>query len=84
MLNIEQLETLRSRRPEPGHINRLSIAIELLGVTTSKAAEDMGFRQAQLSDMKRKGSPRMSTVQRITRYFGCLAEDIFPDEHVMS
>ena len=78
MLSPKQLETLRSRRPETGHINRLSVAIELLGVTTSKAAEDMKMRQAQLSDMKRKGSPRWATMKKLTEYFGCRAEDLYP------
>lgn len=79
MLDNAQLETLRaSAVPESG--NRVQLAIDLCGKKQGEVASDMGMTQSQLSDIARGRFTdfKWSTVRKLTAYFGCLSEDLFP------
>lgn len=78
MLDTKDLKTLRAAAmPEVG--NRVALAIELSKKKQGDVAEDLGMTQSQLSDICRGRfpDPKLSTLERLAEYFGCLIEDLF-------
>lgn len=81
MLEIKDIKALRGAEvTDVG--NRVALAIELSGKKQGDVAEDLGMTQSQLSDICRGRfqDPKLSTLQKLADYFGCLIEDLFPSK----
>jgi transcriptional regulator with XRE-family HTH domain len=79
MLEKRHLKALRAATiPEVG--NRVAFAIELAEKRQGEVAADLGMPQSQLSDICRGRfpDPKLSTLQKLSDYFGCQIEDLFP------
>lgn len=81
MLETKHLKALRAGAvPQAG--NRVALAIELAEKKQGDVAADLGMPQSQLSDICRGRfpDPKLSTLQKLADYFGCLIEDLFPSK----
>lgn len=78
MLSKKQIEQLASRQPSGR--NRLSVAIEIAGVTQVQLAEKTGFTQSYISRVQngRYADLPGETMRTFAEYFGCAIEDLFP------
>lgn len=79
--NAKVRQLRRAAVPEAG--NRVAIAIRLTGKTQGEVASDLEMPQSQLSDIARGRfpDPKLSTVRKLTNYFGggVRIEDLFPE-----
>jgi transcriptional regulator with XRE-family HTH domain len=83
VLTKHQLSQLR--RDHRGR-NRLTRAIELADTTQVKLADATGIKQSQISKIARgqygsSGLPT-ETARRLSDFFGCSIEDLFPARSV--
>lgn len=81
MLEPKQLKALRNiEAPEFG--NRVAQAIRMTDKNQTEVAADLGMSPSQLSDLCRGRwpDPKLSTLQKLADYFGCLIEDLFPSK----
>ena len=78
MLNAEQLSALRMA-PLNGP-NKVSLAMELVGLTQAELGEAIGTTQGTVSRVTRGGFPKLpiETARKFAEFFGCSMEDLFP------
>lgn len=69
---------LRQLRAAEG--NRIRAARQLLGLTQVQMCAQLGMTQSQLSDLERQRwvSPTLATARRLSEFFGCTVDDLFP------
>lgn len=73
-LTPKQLRTLRASTG-----NRVRIARTLVGLKQNEMAEALGVQQSRLSEIEnRLGEPSLHTARRLSAFFGCAIEDLFP------
>jgi transcriptional regulator with XRE-family HTH domain len=80
MLETPQLERLRTEPIAQDVGNRVAAAIRLAGVTQRKVATDLGMTEPHLSDIcrGRYKTVALETAHKLSEYFGCAIEDLFP------
>lgn len=79
-LNQAQLKELRRSEPSSAG-NRLAKATDLAGVRRGEVAESVGFAQSYFSDVIGGRYPDilLSNAMKLSRFFGCTVEDLFPN-----
>lgn len=77
-LNPDQLQQLREA-PANDAGNRVQTALDLLGLTQTGAAEQMGKKQSFVSDLVRgRWTPKLDTCHEFAEFLGCTVDDLFP------
>lgn len=78
-LGHDQLSHLRAV-PPTAFPNRVRVALDLLGVTQMKAAEETGIHASTLSQIinGKHADVKLDTSRRLAEYVGCAIEDLFP------
>lgn len=85
MLTDEQLATLKATSTS-GAANRLTQAMELVGVTQVQIAQAVGHTQPYVSSIvngKYSALP-IETARKFSDFFGCAIEDLFPARDAQS
>ncbi len=79
MLTRTQCRRLRET-PLNGAPNRIEAAIKLAGTTQEAVEPATGIAQSTISKLASGSSmnPTLATVHRLTAFFGCTVEDLFP------
>lgn len=79
-LNAEELKALRAVPVTRALPNRLRVAMAMLDLVQSDVAAGTDLTQATISDIYngRYVDLKHSTVQRLSVFFGCAIEDLFP------
>lgn len=78
-LSPDKLRRLREART-PATGNKVALAIELAKVTQNDVAEGTGLTQPYISDVVRGryGDITVTNGGKLSTYFGCAIEDLFP------
>ena len=77
MLTPEQIKSLRRSDEVP---NGLRKAMELTGLTQVRLAEAVGLTQPYISQLVNGNHPSLpvETAGKLSDFFGCQIEDLFP------
>lgn len=76
-LTKQQLNQLRRRRTGQ---NRVAVAIEMSGETSTAIADALGLTLPYVSDVARNryNTITVENARKFADYFGCTIEDLFP------
>ena len=77
---------LRQLRRADANGNRVRAARHLSGLTQVQLSRALGCTQSWLSDIERQrwASTDVETARRLSQFFGCTIEDLFPARQAVS